>query len=232
MRIASAARILTLTFVLSSTMAARANLVTNGSFETGPSIPVFPPFVSLTAGSTAITGWLVTAGNIDYGINGNGSWAASDGARSLDMNGNAAGTIAQTFATIAGGLYDVLFDLAGDFYGGPAIKVLRVSAAGQSQDYSFNATGHTASNMGWTTKTFEFTATGTSTTLSFASRDIQEATSCSNYNLGAGVACFGPTLDNVRVTAVVASVPEPATIVLMGLGLAGLGWRKRRCLRT
>lgn len=59
---------------------AEANLLTNGSFETGPNPGSFTNFA---AGSTAITGWTVsTPGNIDY----IGSlWVAANGSRSLDL---------------------------------------------------------------------------------------------------------------------------------------------------
>jgi hypothetical protein len=41
-----------------------ANLIQNGSFETGTIDPGF--FATLGVGSTAITGWTVSQGTIDY----------------------------------------------------------------------------------------------------------------------------------------------------------------------
>jgi hypothetical protein len=86
------------------------------------------------------------------------------------MSGTSAGTIAQTIATTAGVQYDVLFKLAGN-PGDPTtnIHTLEVSAAGHTQDFTFDSTGHNRSNMGWQDETFIFTASDTSTTLQFSS---------------------------------------------------------------
>jgi choice-of-anchor C domain-containing protein len=214
---------------LVSAGSAHANLLTNGSFESGSAIPGFPPFISPTNGSTAVTGWTVVAGNIDYGTNGNGFWAASDGSRSIDMNGSEAGSIAQTFATVSGAQYQVLFDMAGNFYGGTALKSLRVSAGGTSQDFTFDSTGKSANAMGWLTKSFVFTATSTSTQLVFSSLVVTEPSRCTNANLGAGAACYGAALDNVRADLYAApGVPEPATAGLLALGLLGTAVRRKR----
>lgn len=70
--------------------AARANLVTNGSFET----PVAPVggFLNFTSGSTAITGWTVVGPeasvvNTNYTALGF-TFPAEDGARWLDLTGD------------------------------------------------------------------------------------------------------------------------------------------------
>ncbi len=61
-----------------------ANLLTNGSFELGPAIPGGSSFVTLSGGSTAITGWTVTGSTIDYF---GPSWTVSDGIRAIDLDG-------------------------------------------------------------------------------------------------------------------------------------------------
>ncbi len=104
------------------------------------------------------------------------------------------GSISQTFTTIPGDLYRVSFDLAGDPGGGLPVKTLRVSAAGQSQDFTFDTTGKTTTNMGWVAQNWTFTATAATTTLVFQSLDN-----------GAN----GPALDNVKVM-------HPANLVLNG----------------
>jgi choice-of-anchor C domain-containing protein len=205
--------------VMASTPA-KANLLVNGSFETGPNPG---SFTNLASGSTAVTGWTVSFGNIDY----IGSlWVASDGSRSLDLEGSAGtcslnppncpGGIAQSFSTVAGQQYMVTFDMAGNLLNIPIIKTLTVSAAGQSQNFSFNTTGHTTSNMGWANDSWTFTATGSTTTLEFDTAD-SPATG------------WGPALDNVSVTAFGSTVPEPSTSVLIGIGLiAFTGYRMHR----
>ncbi len=156
--------------------------VQNGSFEVGPNPG--GSFITLAVGSTAITGWTVIVGSIDYV---GPYWQPSDGARRLDLNGNQAGGVAQTIPTVPGRTYRVSFDLAGDVVCGPTIKRLRVEAAMQTGDFEFDITGHSRPAMGWIEQVWQFTAADTETTLSF-------------YSLVGGNC--GPTLDNVRVTLV------------------------------
>ncbi len=169
------------------------NLIVNGSFEESSVNP--GSYQDLPAGSTAIKGWTVTLNHIDY-INAS-LWPASDGQHSLDLDGSACNTsattaclggIKQTFATVSGQKYDVSFDFAGNPMNGPKIKTLKVSAAGESQSFTFDITGHSAGNMGWKTQHWTFTATAAETTLEFDSAD-------SAPNLSG----WGPALDNVIV---------------------------------
>lgn len=156
----------------------------NGSFEGGGNPG--SSWITLSTGNPSITGWTVTAGSIDY----MGSvWQHSNGNRSLDMSGVSAGAIAQTFPTTSGQTYTVKFDLSGNpGYGtGTGVKQLRVSvdnSANTNQTYEFDTTGKSLSNMGWVEKTFTFTASGSSTTLTFTSL-VNSA--------------YGPALDNVRL---------------------------------
>lgn len=156
--------------VLSATFGthpAQANLLVNGSFESGPSVG---GYVMVPKGSTAITGWVVVdepaLNSIDYiGT----LWQSADGNRSLDMNHDYQGAIQQSFATVVNQVYRVSFMLAASPYGGSLIKTLGVSAAGQHQYYNFDRSGHTYTDMGWTPKTFYFKAVSTTTTLRFQS---------------------------------------------------------------
>jgi choice-of-anchor C domain-containing protein len=187
-----------------------ANLIQNGSFETGTINP--GSLTQLSVGSTAITGWTVSQGTIDYiGT----LWQASEGSRSLDLSGSNAGAIQQIFNTTIGETYRVTFDLAGNPDGSPIIKEMRVSAGGSSADFSFDITGKSRTNMGWVSNSWDFTATGTTTTLSFLS-------------LVNGIA--GAALDNVSVVALSSpSIPEPSSMLgLLSLGVLGIGSALKR----
>ena len=177
----------------------------NGSFEGGGNPG--SSWITLSVGNPSITGWVVTAGNIDY----MGSvWQHSNGNRSIDMSGVTAGAIAQTFPTTAGQTYTVKFDMSGNpGYGtGTGVKQMTVAVnngAGTSQTYEFDTTGKSLSNMGWVEKTFTFTASSATTTLTF--------TSLTN-------SAYGPALDNVRLDgetgATSASGTTGSTTVLGG----------------
>src|SRR6266481_3720238 len=206
-------RILLLSTLFSG-MFAQVNAATfqNGGFEVGPNSPVnfcgvcgAPYIGTFFAPFTGITGWNLTAGSVD--IIGLPGWSPSQGTRAIDLDGLSAGTLAQTFDTIPGTTYQISFDLAANFYAGQTIKTVLATAPGFSQTYTFNSTGRTALNMGWQTNTFQFVAAGSSSTLSFASQDLANS-------------AFGPALDNVKVNAAGAAVPEPSAWLLAGIGLS------------
>ncbi|MCG3137372.1 MAG: hypothetical protein HJJLKODD_01216 [Phycisphaerae bacterium] len=167
-----------------------ANLVFNGSFETGPEPGSYTPY---NPGSAYIPGWVVTRGQIDYvGTD----LVASEGLRCIDLDGTPGnGGIAQTIATVPGATYTLFFNLGGNTNGGPTIKKLQVAAAGQTQDYSFDITGHSATDPGWITQAFEFVAAGEAATIEFYSLDEPGT--------------YGPVIDQVIVTG-----PQPSTSVI------------------
>ena len=189
---------------LLSAPAAHAVSIVNGSFELGTNPG--PGFLTLAAGSNAITGWTVGGAGVDY-IGGH--WQASEGSRSLDLSALDAGSVSQTLTGLtAGKEYKVSFDLAAN-PAGSANTLVTVSAASASKDFHFSPVGHTTSNMGWATQVFLFVADGTSDTLTFLS-GTHSAT--------------GPALDNVRIAA----TPLPPAILLFGTALAGMGFLGRR----
>ena len=165
--------------IMGLSSASMADPFQNGSFEEGPDS--IDPFITLSAGDTSITGWTVTFGSIDL----IGSyWVASDGNRSIDLNGNELGGIRQEFDTEPGAFYQVLFDMAGN-PDEPGIKILVASANSESVEYEFDSTGKSVGDMGWTEMSFVFQASSDLTTLEFASTGTEGP--------------WGPALDNVRV---------------------------------
>jgi len=209
-------------FVAAPTM---ADLVQNGSFELGTYVPP-NSFIALNAGdTTSITGWTVLGGATLYSVDYlDGYWQASDGSRSLDLQGstNPPGGVSQNLNTVLGQVYRVTFDMAGNpghhlGYGpGPDIMTMDVSVTGTPTpfSFSFDASSTTFASMGYVQQYFDFMATSAVTTLAFLS-----TTSTAN-NAG-----FGPVLDNVSVNAV--PVPGAILLGLLGLGSAGLKLRRR-----
>jgi len=199
----------------------------NGSFEGTNPCNTF----NVAAGSTLIPGWTVSVGNIDWESAPACGWQPSNGSNSLDLVGAGAGGIggiSQTFDTIPGTTYQVSFDLAGNYGAGPVVKPLAVTINGVTTNFTFDTTGRSALNMGWTTHTISFVASSNSSTIDFVS-DV----SASGGTLNAGAA-----LDNVRITtaAVAAgpSMPVPldwahwAAAMLIAIGGASLLMRRRR----
>jgi choice-of-anchor C domain-containing protein len=196
-----------------------AQIVVNGSFETGPT----PPFGGLyipAPDSTTLSGWTISSGSIDYV--GSDYWPAQDGSRSLDMNGHNAGTISQNVGGLSvGQRYRLSFYMAGNNNGAAITFHLQANIGSTSQAFAFDGTGHTYSNMGWTLKTLDFTAANPSMGLSFTSLDS---------GIDSGNA--GPTLDNVSIAA----IPEPTGCSLLGTAallllsryfMSDVMWRKR-----
>jgi choice-of-anchor C domain-containing protein len=176
---------------------ANPNLVTNGSFEA----PICPPntnWVTLLAGSLAMNGWTIGPDSIDHMC---AFWQATDGTRSVDLSGNNAGRISQSFPTVSGQTYDVSFDMAGNMSCGNVVKLMTVNAPGYTNQFAFDTTGKTFTNMGYQTKTFSFVATASTSQIQFVSNENN--------------AC-GPVLDNVYVQLAAPSPPPPT---LFGMNL-------------
>jgi choice-of-anchor C domain-containing protein len=165
-----------------SAVPAGANLLTNGSFETGPAPGAY---ILLSPPSAVISGWVVTRSNIHYCSSS--LWQISDGVRNLDLDGavGSAGGIKQTFPTNPAQTYRVTWDLAGNPGSGPTIKTLRVEAAGQQATFTFSIAGKTFANMGYLPQTWFFTANDFTSTLEF-------------YSI-TSPAGWGPVIDNVVV---------------------------------
>lgn len=192
--------------------ASAVNLIQNGSFEIGPDPGTF---ISLGNGNTSITGWTVGGAGIDYiGT----YWQPQDGARSIDLNQLNLGSVSQQVTTVAGQLYRISFWMSGNPDGNNSnsqflLNFNAFDTVNNATVFSQNASyqnPHTRTNMLWEQRTFEFTASSSSTLLTFA-----------------GVAppgAFGAALDNISMEA----VPEPFTMALMGGAAATAFARVRR----
>lgn len=209
---------------------ADANLVTNGSFENG-SYCGNTNFCTLGAGSTAISGWTISSGSVDW-ISSN-FWPAADGLMSLDMTGSSAGglTASTSFNTILGREYQLSFAMSGNPDGSPAVKQLAVGITpngGISNStgifpgatiFSYDTAAQGNSRFGdmkWVTHSLNFTGLGVLTSLSF-------------HSLTPGL--YGPALDDVAVVEYFrpsASVPEPLTLALALMSFGAIGLRKLR----
>ena len=126
----------------------------NGSFEEGPAD--IGSHIHLSAGSTDLPGWEILSGDIELiGY----YWHASDGDRSVDLNGTEPAAISQTFDTVQGMSYQVLFDMAGN-PNDSGLKILLVTANSAVEEYEFDTTGKSQQTMGWTEMSFNFQANG------------------------------------------------------------------------
>lgn len=198
--------------LLFSSVSSYASPFMNGGFELHHDITddLDSKELVLPTGDHRLDGWDIISGSINY-VKSPSRWQAAEGQFSIDLNGehNDAYAIAQTFDTVAGMQYQVSFAMAGNPDGGPVVKELHASAAGSFAKFAFDSTGSTRQSMRWSDEHFMFTASDSSTTLRFTSLTPGD---------------YGPTLDNVRVTA----VPEPGMLGLVGAGLAVLALIKRR----
>jgi choice-of-anchor C domain-containing protein len=116
-------------------------------------------------------GWTVTAGSVDLTTD----WQNAEGRQSLDLNGSGPGAVARSFPTQLLTTYKVTFAVAGNSEGPPTVKSGRVTVNDQQVDaFTFDVTGKSNGNMGWTYRSFYFTnLLHSSATLKFAGTSLQ-----------------------------------------------------------
>ncbi|MGB0632591.1 MAG: DUF642 domain-containing protein [Alphaproteobacteria bacterium] len=185
-----------------------------GSFELG--IHSGAAFDSLAPGSTTITGW--TVGGPGDGVDwlNEPSFNASDGVHSVDLQTFTASSISTVISTVIGQTYQLTFDSAAILGLQGTGTVSAGTLTGQSFAPPTSPPG-TFSTQTYSSFAFLFDAVSTSTTLTFSA----DATCC-------GGATYGPMIDNVSIVETSTEVAAPGAFAILGLGLAVLGFVRRR----
>jgi choice-of-anchor C domain-containing protein len=140
---------------------------------------------TLSVGDPSLSAWRVSSGSVDVQT----YWPAAEGTHSLDLNGVSAGTIEQSFATVPGQIYQLLFDYANnpDNRRMTAVARMTVTGLGTLLSRDISHTGSTPREMKYTRFFGTFVANSATTTLRFVSTTP---------------GAYGIVLDAVSVTAV------------------------------
>jgi len=210
---------------------AGANILVNGDFSLSPD----PGLVQRYLGGSSLVGWFAL--NDDVELMGPDYWQSAPGSsRSVDLAGLHPGGIGQSIPTVVGGVYTLSFYLAGNMDSAPAVKYLTIAtvsnaAVFDSQSFTFDTTGYSHSNMGWTLETWQFTAIAPRTDILFIDSTITEM---NPHNMDVLWNPAGPVVANINLTGPGDSPdpsPEPLSFVLLGSGLIGIACVYRRRAR-
>lgn len=160
------------------------DLISNGCLQV-PSLT--SGYDTFEGGSTQIPGWTVGGDSVD--VMTTDKWEPGPGCRqSVDLAGNAQGSVAQTVSTMPGVSYLLRWEMAGDLDGGPVLKAMHVFWESRLVAApTFDTAGHSDSSMGWVDMHVTVDATRTRSVVTFA-------------DVSAGDTAYGATLDDVSLT--------------------------------
>lgn len=204
---------------------AKANLLTNGSFDAGSFVDNGVGGVGLAIGSTAITGWTTTTAELAWLMNGNAYGLSTPfGPGFLDLTGyhdqTPYGGVSQ-MVNLAAGAYVLTFSLGSvggsDVFGG---TVSAQASAGNQTNLHFSFTPSEVGNQ-WALETLAFTVANSGNTIV----SIVGTESAANRYLG---------IDNVDLEAVTVPTTEPGTamsVLAAACAFSGL-WLRRRLRKT
>lgn len=187
-----------------------ATIIQDGNFDVPPAVNPFAEyFGGAVFGGLTNDVWSVSGNSID--LVGN-YWAAPTvGGGSVDLNGGDTGGISQAFA-VGAGTYQLSFYLSGNPDGGLGTKTVEVKVGDQDMMVPYTITAaNSLSDMNYTLESIIFHSSGGGDILSFLSQDAGH---------------FGAVIGGISI----ASVPEPATwmMLILGFGLTGSLLRKNR----
>jgi len=202
-----------LLLLLFTTNAGATNLITNGSFEA----PVIKGSWTLLH-ENDVPGWYIDGPNSNIEYQRLLFGPAADGYQyaELDTNGGDGNPwLVQQFASTAGQEYELTFAFAAR--PGVNINKLEVYGAGHGgsflHDYLDNISGTEDKVAQWNYFSYKFVANSSLSLIAF--RD---------YAMGTQDNGVGSLLDDVSVSA----IPEPATMLLFGIGLLGFARVNRK----
>lgn len=195
------------------------NLIQNGSFELPSNNG--NGYVLYNSGATNIPGWRVMGPvNANIALVNGYLGAPADGAQYLDPSGNTGnGGIAQTFSTVPGKTYLLIFYHG--TYSTHGLNALGVSVG--TNAYTFGETS--TSNLGWTREEVSFVASSNLTTLTFMDLSGYDANDAFVDNVQVVPPGFGNVLSAVTDTNghYVVAVPNGTWQVGVN-GLQALGY--------